>query len=157
MKQFTRGVISTYCALLPWSTDLTGQEVMNRTILLLRYIVIYSYVCITYVCYASFVLSLNLYSLLSFLIFRQDVTHIKDKQSALALHLCFFCVYVFESTASWRRWEWMSERWLRWEAVCLWSEDVADCLCWVILDLMLMCCCVCGGSELKEAEGKMGR
>lgn len=53
--------------------------------------------------------------------------------------------------------EWMSERWLRWEAVCLWSEDVVDCLCWVILDLMLMCCCVCGREWVERGRGEDGQ
>lgn len=53
--------------------------------------------------------------------------------------------------------EWMSEKWLRWEAVCLWSEDVVDCLCWVILDLMLMCCCVCGREWVERGRGEDGQ
>lgn len=38
---------------------------------------------------------------------------------------------------------------------CLGSEDVVECFCWVILDLMLMCCCVCGREWVeRERRGR---
>lgn len=51
----------------------------------------------------------------------------------------------------------ISERWLKWGAVCLWSEDVVDCLCWLILDLMLMCCSVCGRERVESKRGEDGQ
>lgn len=67
----------------------------------------------------------------------------KDEYLTLCLLCVCFLTYMCVCEHSrLEEMEWIRERWLRWAAVCLWSEDVVDCLCWVILDLMLICCCV---------------
>lgn len=79
-----------------------------------------------------------------FLILSHDVlnvgTHTRCILSPSLMSVFCFCLCWWAQPVGGER---VSERWPRWEAVSLWSEDVVDCLCWVILDLMLICCCVC--------------